>query len=653
MNDQTNVVQLPSKTAIGLVATLMIFAAFAAFGAATSFGFLNFDDSYLVVNNLVVRGPTLEHIHAAFTTYDPELYIPVTLLSYQLNWLVAGLQPGIYHATNILLHGLNAFLFSAILWLLLGRASVAIFFGLIFAIHPLNTEAAAWVSGRKDVLSTFFLLCSTVLFLRYTDTRNKKMWVASILLYILASLSKSSVVVLPLLLPLLQFLKKGERETLRTYTKELWPFFFIAIGTGVIALFGKTRVVGGLSIIETTLLALKSSAFYLQKIFLPYHLSAIYPQTTSITISSPDILSAGAVIAILFGVSIYLYKKTSWPMICLALFFISIAPSFLNAHKGTQTFFAVDRYAYIGMMWILLLFAALSFEVTERLTKKQTQFVAAVILLPLLYLSYHQTKVWANDITVLEHSLALYPASVSARTGLPAAYRDSGQFGKELSVVQEGLKYSDDVALLLAIGSIDARQGRVEEAENLYRKAMVQAPENPEPHFYLAALLEQKNQPDEAAIEYAKAIAIDPSYTGAYNNLGSIAMDKGDYAEAEKQFKNALSWNQNIFESQYNLFQVLEFQKKREEGFPHLEKAYQLRHDFPEVGLSYGYRLHELGRDKEAITVLQQVLSLDPTNRTALRLLEVIDPSSKPVNSDTTNEEQRRAIRQQERLQAL
>jgi len=650
---RTNVSPLPSRVEILGIAFLMVAAAFVAFGAAVSYGFLNFDDPYVIVNNLAIRGPTFAHIKTAFTTYDPELYIPMTLLSYQLNWLIGGLDASLYHLTNIVLHGLNAFLFSGIIWLILGRKTPAIFFGLLFAVHPLNTEAAVWASARKDVLSTFFALGSILCYLRYTETHQRKMVLLSVGLFLFAALSKSSVMVLPLLLPLLRFLKEGKMQPWKTYAKELWPFFLLSFATGIVALQGKERVVGALSMTETALLAIKSTVFYLQKIIVPYHLSAVYPQTDVITLGSPDIFVSVAVLAILLVASIAFFTKTSWPAVCLLLFIVSIAPSFLNAHKGTQTFFAVDRYAYIGMMWILLLFAAVSSELTTRLTRTQNRILAAGILLGLSFLSRMQTTLWQSDILLFEHALALYPASVSARTGLGAAYTASGRMDKELAVLQEGLTYSSDIALSLGIGSVYARQGRVEEAEALYMKSMAASPKNPEPHFYLATLYEQQGKTQSAVIEYTKAIALDSSYTAAYNNLGAIAMDAGDYPEAEKQFKAALSWNSNFFEGQYNLFQVLEFQKKTDEAFPHLEAAYLLRDDIPDAGLSYGYRLHERGRDDEAIIVLRHVLTVDPTNRTANRLLNQLIETEATPSETTSTELQRRDLRQQQRINAL
>lgn len=622
MQTERNPVRLPWAS-IGLAALIMIIASCAAFGASVSYGFLTFDDSYLVVNNLAVRGPTPANLWRAFTSYDPELYIPLTLVSYQLNYLLAGLHPAFWHFTNLVLHGLNASLVSCIAYLLLRERRIALFTGLLFAVHPLNTEAAVWVAARKDLLSTLFLFGSIALFLRSRESGTGL--TASIALYACAALSKSSVITLPLVLPVLVLLKEGRVDTKRL-TRDLWPYALIAGATGIVALFGKARVVGSVTAVETVLMAAKSTVFYLEKIVRPLDLTVIYPYQKAITLASPDFFVPLVVLGLLFGAAAMLYRRTSWPLLSLLLFVLTIAPSYLNFQKGSQTFFAVDRYAYAGMIWILILLSAVAALLTERRSGRVRLFLAAAVIGLLGWASAMQTAYWKHDIVLLERTLSLYPESVAARTGLSAAYREAGMPEKEEQVLQDGLTYSDDIALILGLGSVRARQGRTAEAETLYLGALSGNPDHPEPYFYLGSLREAQGDPDAALEKYLKAASLDPSYTAAFNNAGAILLDQEKYAEAEEMYRSALEWNPDFFEARYNLFQVLELQKRGDEAFPHLEIAYSLNPDIPDVGLSYAYRLSERGRTADAVRVLRHVLSVQPENRTALRMLEQLRP---------------------------
>ncbi len=616
-----------------LAALLCVGATLLAFGASVTYGFLMFDDPYLVVNNLTSHGPTLRHIVAAFTSYDPELYIPLTFVSYQLNYLFAGLDPVMYHITNFVLHGLNAFLFGCIVLLILRREKLALFFGLLYAVHPLNTEAAVWIAARKDTLSTLFLFSSIVTYLssRETGSRKSRSW--SIVLYALASLSKASVFTLPLLLPLLDLLRDRQAFSWKKSARAMVPFLAIALATAVIALTGKLRVIGSSTVLETVLMAGKSTVFYLEKILWPVNLTTLYPYQKTITMLSPDFAIPAAIILILLVAVIIALRVTIWPAVTGLLFIITLAPSYFNFHKGTEMFFAVDRYAYVAMAWILLLIAKGVTEAEKR-GKWLPQGLAVLgvaTIFTAVVLSREQAKTWRNDETVFSHALQFFPESVTARVSLSVWFRESGRMADERAILEEGLPYSRHTALLLGLGSVSLREGKPAEAEQFFKEAMTADPQNPEPYFYLASLDEDRGRTDEAIAGYYKAIALDTSYVSAYNNLGAILLDRRELPEAEKLLQAAVKWNPNFMEGRMNLFQTLELQRKTDEAFPHLEAAYELSPDNPDILLDYGYRLSTRKRTSEAIRVLTHLLEIDPTNHTAQRILQQLVPGWKPA----------------------
>ena len=621
-----------SRRTLVIAATICIAAVFIVFGRSIGYGFLMFDDPYLVVNNLTAHGPTLVHLKAAFTSYDPELYIPLTLVSYQLNWLVSGLHPELYHVTNLILHGLNAFLFGLIVLLLIRRKGIALLFALIYAVHPQNTETAVWIAARKDTLSTLFLFGSIVQYLRYRDTNVTKHARLSIVLYVLAALSKASVFMLPVLLPFLDILRDGKIPERKAALRRSWPYFIVAILTAAVALYGKSRVVESSSMFATILMAAKSTVFYLQKLILPLNLTAIYPYTKPITATSPDFWVPALVLTGLGLASTAAIRKTRWPAVTLALFILTLAPSYFNFHKGVGIFFAVDRYVYVAMIWPLLLLAKATDEILHRrpALKRPATAIGILGLIAAGTLSTVQASYWRNDETVFSRALAAYPESVTARVSLSVWYRESGRINDEERVLREGLPYKRDTALLLGVGSVEARKGNVNEAEKLYREAMTADPENPEPHFYVGSLEEGKGNIQIAEAEYAKAIAMDESYVAAYNNLGAIYLDQNNFAEAEALFRKAITWNPNFLEGEMNLFQALEGLKRVDEAFPHLEKAYALDPENPDILLDYGYRLNTRGQKKKAVAILRHLMDIDPQNHAAERVLRSFDPTWKP-----------------------
>src|SRR3989338_4850543 len=176
----------------------VLFAAlFIVYGHSLWNGFVNWDDGLLIYENPIVQEFSFRSIYTAFTSYDPELYIPLTLLSYQWNHVVGGLNPFVYHLTNLILHAFNA-LFVAWIALLLGKNKwIAAVTGLIFALHPLHTEAVVWASSRKDVLAAFFALLSIGLYLLYQESGDRRSYLGSLVMFLLALLSKVSVILLP------------------------------------------------------------------------------------------------------------------------------------------------------------------------------------------------------------------------------------------------------------------------------------------------------------------------------------------------------------------------------------------------------------------------------------------------------------------------
>lgn len=636
---------------IGITLGLMLAAAFIVFGAAVGFGFLDFDDSYLIYGNLAARGPSLSHIVQAFTTFDPELYIPVTLLSYQFDYLIGGLGGGMHHFTNLVLHAFNGALVSYLIFLLLGRKRIALGCGLLFVLHPINTEAAVWLSGRKDVLSSSFYLAAMCLYLRYLYAGNRRLWAAALGLFALGLLAKVSILTLPVAILLLEVLMRERKEWTLRPVLDTVPFFAISGLFAVIAAFGKERVIGSSTLIETLLMAAKSTVFYLEKLIIPTNLSPIYPYLKAITISSPDFYVPVIIIATLGVIALLSLRKTKWIAVSGLLFVATLAPSFLNFHKGTMVFFAVDRYAYLPMVWLILLLAVGFSELTDRMHRKTVRQFFAVslgfIAATFAATSMNQTKLWENDEMLFTHVLSLYPESVSARTSLAAVYRNQGRGVDEIEVLEDGLKIQKNVAYYTGIGSAAARQGKLDEAETLYGQARILDPTNPEPFFFLGSLEEQRGNAEKAVGYYKEAIRFDESYVAAYNNLGAVYQDQGKLPEAEEMFRKAVEWNPNFMEGLYNLFQILEMQKKRDEAFPYLIKAYELNPENSDITIGYAYRMNERGKKSAAIKALRYLLSVEPNNAAAKRYLQLLQPTNS--EPETTDAAERRTQRLQER----
>jgi len=249
-------------------------------------GFAAIDDGFLIVNNPIVHGFDFWHIKLAFTTFDPELYIPATLMTFQLNWLMGGGTPFWFHFTNLLIQSINALLVAALLFSLSRRKGIAFVGAILFAIHPINTEAVVWAAGRKDLLCIFFLLIAYLAYRKYSSDRKVLYFILAISAFVLSLLAKAQAAILPAIL-VLDMILIQKRNDAKKMAAELLPFLALSVLFLWIASFGKEQILASSSLYETFVMAQKSAAFYLLKLIFPSGLTVIYPYQDAIGLNEP------------------------------------------------------------------------------------------------------------------------------------------------------------------------------------------------------------------------------------------------------------------------------------------------------------------------------------------------------------------------------
>ncbi len=606
---------LPRPRVILLATALTVTLVFLAFGRSLFQGFAPADDSFLVVHNLAAHGVNAESVRLAFTTYDPELYIPLTLVSFQLDYMAAGLQPWMYHLSNLLLHAANALLVMWLLFLMTGKKLPALLAGLLFAAHPLHTEAVAWVAGRKDLLSTFFALLSFIAYVKYRNgSRQGYAW--SVVTLLLSLLAKLMAVTLPVLFLLYDFLWERRqsvtpsransvmvspvepwhafqgntlhaarhpstelgmtRWTRLTMTRSLFleklPHFALSLVFGIVAMGGKERILAMLSPMETFLVAAKSTAFYLQKLLLPLNLGVLYPYQGEVGLLKPAFFLPLLALMALAGILLYAWRRSSAGRMggvsfCLLFYLVALSPTLLHGRKGASVLFAVDRYAYLPSVGIALLLALLISRLLERhrsLRGEALWIPVVIVLAAAAGLSFRQTLTWDSAEALYGNVLKAYPESVDARASLASIRRKQGRITEAFEILKEGLNYGDDPRLRMHAGFVYAANGDVPSAREQFEKVMAADPKDPEPVFAIGSLLEQTGDPAGALERYEVAVDLDPSYVAARVALARLLLAGGKTDEAEVQLRSALEWNPSSMEGHMGMAKLL--LKKGEEG---------------------------------------------------------------------------------------
>ncbi len=244
---------------------------FAIYFAALDFYFLvRSDDKAYIFRNPYLQVLSLENIAAIFSNLHFGDYLPVTLLSYSWDFTFWGFEPFGYRLTQVVLHALNACLLFGILIFLRVSKKAAWFSVLIFTAHPIQVESVVWISERKNLLSSFFVLSSIGLYLRYTRAFFRRDYYLCLLAFVLALLSKSISVMLPCVFVLLDFLVLKRKALVM----EKVPFFLLALLAGL----GTLSSQGALGAIkEYAGGSLLISLFYTLRVYWDYVVSLIYP----------------------------------------------------------------------------------------------------------------------------------------------------------------------------------------------------------------------------------------------------------------------------------------------------------------------------------------------------------------------------------------
>lgn len=613
---------------------LIIGLTFLVYGNSLGNSFVRWDDSMLIYENPIVREISFATLRQAFTTYDPELYVPLTFLSYQIDHAIGGMHPFMFHFTNLVLHTANAILVFVLMRILLKARDpwVPLFIGLLFALHPLHTEAVAWASGRKDVLSTFFSLASIVFYLHWREKGGRGRYWGSVFLYLCGLLSKVMVLTLPVVLLLLD-LFQGRRIDRRTLVEKV-PYVLLSVALGIVGLIGKQSALSASTFWEKMLMAPKSVVFYLQKMVWPQGLSVLYPYTGTVQIRSADFAFPLVLFLFLVSVAIWLWFRWRRASIGLCFFLITVVPTFLNFAKGgdMDRYFASDRYAYVPSIGILLFFGVVFCAISERVRwtamfRWTARILAVLCILVLGYRANAQARLWGNTELLLQNVLMLYgDSSHVAHNNMGNVYRLRGDLPRALEEYKKALTIRPHSKTLANLGATYRRLHQYPQATEAYQKALELNPKNPEVHVGLGLVAFEMGKLEEARQAFTEAIADDPRSEEAYVNLGAVTMREGKIDEAIMHYQKALEANPYFTQAHYNLAVALSAEKRGEEAMKEYEAALQGDPSLLAARINLGILYYNTGRHDDALAQFRAVLQQDPGNsaaREALRQMGV------------------------------
>ncbi|WP_413289364.1 tetratricopeptide repeat protein [Bdellovibrio sp. HCB337] len=516
------------------------------FGQSLSFSFLSWDDTFHICQN-----PNFQSADGSFLNFWKSdflgLYAPLTytiwagLISFAK--LIFGENSncgewsGLFHGLNLLIHLLNTILVYEVLKHLVKveNRKYAAFGAILFAIHPLQVEAAVWISASRDLVSFLFGICGVLFAL-------KDRWRQATVFVLVSCLAKATGVVFPLIIFAILIQKRKYSEV----TKYL-PAFVGAIGFGIFAKFLQpdTALNFVSPIWQRPFIFGHNLGFYFSKLILPINLAPDYTRSIQSLNQDPSLFwPLGIFLAAASGLY---FLKRSQGLLALMLITISVLPvSGLIPFGFEETSTVADRYFYPAMFGVAL-FAA---NLLSTYQNKKLNTAALALLMVFSILSFRQVRYWENDETLFDYNLSVFPNSTVSLQIKADRYFAKGDYQRSLDELQKVLELRSPNVMIIIKTSLSLENlGRLDEAEKLYNFAL------------------EKNIKS----------------TDIYNNLGKIHYLKGQPQLAEKLWMTATQENPLNFQPQYNLGQLYLIQGKFQESLDAFLKAKNIIPQHPRI----------------------------------------------------------------------
>lgn len=638
-----------------LWASLLIVLVFISYARVFHADFIWDDESHLTRNPCIVGPLGLKEIW----TSARAVYYPLVLTTFWIVHKFVGLSPWPYHLLNVLFHAGSAVL----LWRILRQLNVrGAWLGAgLWALHPVMVQSVAWVTELKNTQSGFFYLLSIFCFLKWEENPQKHSGISrikgteevlinhrpsprylrfglSLLFFVLATLSKPSVVMLPVVLALCVWWRTGRIGW--RYIVALAPFVLISALASVWTILEQKFHAGAIGADWTQtwpdrlIIAGRAIWFYVAKLAWPHPLIFIYPRWE---INSSQLTAYLPLVAALAGLLALWLIRANWSraaFFAVAYYVVSLFPvlGFFSVYFFRYSFVS-DHFQYLASMGPLALagagivtgcnyLAALRHLSVSPTTSRRSATpatlllaVCGVLLLALAFFTWRQTGVYKNLVTLYTATLTKNPGCWMAHYNLGIALNGQGDTDGAIAHYRQAVELRPSYAEAhYNLGRLLAQKGQLDEAMVHYEKALEIDPSDAETHNNLGATLFAYGRVDEAIVHYRKALAIQPDYADASCNLASALLSNGDLNGAIDYYSACLTILPNQAESQYNLASALFRTGRMDEAITHYQKVIELRPENADARANLGSAFLAKGRVRDAIAQYRDALRIAPEN---------------------------------------
>ncbi len=521
------------------------------------------DDVLIVEENTYVR--SLDKIPDIWTSHywagkvdatDKGLYRPLTLTSYNLQYALSGKNAAAFHLVNILLHALLCIVLMWCVTLLFSDQRLAILSGLLFAIHPIHTEAVAGIVGRAEIMTALFILLAMISYHQWVKD-NKLKWLGFLLLSSFAAMtSKEHGFLIPAIIGLQETYYFFSQKKYAVKDKKKWIAFGTVSLLAVLLWIFRSTITGptashemwaSVSTGDRMATALRTTVEYIGMHIVPIHLSADYwvHEVPIVGFGNLGVLlSTVVIVALLIGTW---GLKLRWPVVSwgVLFFFLMLLPvsNFLFA----AGFLKAERILYIPSIGLII---AMAFLLLKLFESKKGRIPAMVLALLMILFFVGKTFLragdWKNNYTL----------SIATLKTSPNSPRFNNMMGLELKAKKQG---------------------------------------------------------KEALVYFEKAVKSNPNHVPALVNLGLAYRNLGQYEEAAAILEKALELNPNTLATYVNLMSVYRSLNNNKKNLSVAKKALAKYPQSAPIIWNAANAYHLMGDMSTANELRARARNIDPT----------------------------------------
>lgn len=492
--------------------------------------FFNLDDYLDVVENTHIHhGLNWQTIRWSFAAMNMANWIPLSWLSHALDYQMFGANPAGHHDMNVFFHVLDAVLLFLVLKRATGYTGRSFTVAMLFAVHPMNVEAVAWIAERRSVLCTLFFVLALGTYQWYARKPTDKRYTAVALLFLLGLLAKPQVITLPFLLllwdywPLQRMFPNAPSssppsevyptQTLTQLIKEKLPLLYLCVADAILTIYAQGSVRPGL--MPPLSARLKNAVFsywlYVKKCFWPAGMAPELPQLGA-WLTGWQVLGA---LAFLLAVTVlvlmarrYRYLPVGW------FWFLGMMVPMIGILQAGQQGMA-DRFGYqpyIGL-FIIVCWGVSDWAAKRQISVAWLATASTVVLLALLMVTHRQIGYWSDNLTLWKHGAATVPNHWRAEVNIGVQLVERGRLDEAMPYFYRASVLGPDEGLSnMYVGYDQQKQGHLAEAISRYQRALrdIDLGRQHQAHIYLAMALAYRDMGNLAKANecYAKSMSL-------------------------------------------------------------------------------------------------------------------------------------------------